>query len=322
MEEYALTPAATMTSGIRGLARFAEGARVRLAVAAALAAISTAAELVPFYAVYRAVDAVVRGEAVGGEAGDGLAGWAWAALAGVLVRYALFGLALYVSHLAAYDLLYRLRVRMAERLTRVPLGWFSDRRSGALKKVMADDVERLEIFLAHAVPDLAAAVTVGAATTAWLLGRDWRMGLAAVVVVPAAFACMARSLRRSNERVVGYHESMGAMNAGIVEHVRGLPVIKIFNRSSQSVAETEAAVREHARLRRRSRRRRAVPRRAAGDQRPAVLPGGRHRLRLPDGPAVRDVHQPVAPQLRREPGQRGVGGRHPRHRLERPPPAG
>jgi ATP-binding cassette, subfamily B, bacterial IrtA/YbtP len=245
MDDDALTPAATMTSGIRGLAQFAEGARVRLAVAAALAAVSTAAELVPFYAVYRAVDAVVRGQAM--EGGDGLAGWAWAALAGVLARYALFGLALYVSHLAAYDLLYRLRVRMAERLTRVPLGWFSDRRSGALKKVMADDVERLEIFLAHAVPDLAAAVTVGAATTVWLLARDWRMGLAAVVVVPAAFACMARSLRRSNERVVGYHESMGAMNAGIVEHVRGLPVIKIFNRSSQSVAETEAAVREHAR---------------------------------------------------------------------------
>jgi ATP-binding cassette subfamily B protein IrtA len=242
VDNDALTATPTMTSGIRALARFAHGARVRLGVAAALAAVSTAAELVPFYAVYRAVDAVVRGTAI-----DGLAGWAWAALAGVLVRYVLFGLALYVSHLAAYDLLYRLRVRMAERLASVPLGWFSDRRSGALKKVMADDVERLELFLAHAVPDLAAALTVGTATTVWLLARDWRMGLAAVVVVPVAFACMALSLRRSNERVVGYHESMGAMNAGIVEHVRGLPVVKIFNRSQQSVAETEAAVREHAR---------------------------------------------------------------------------
>jgi ATP-binding cassette, subfamily B, bacterial IrtA/YbtP len=159
----------------------------------------------------------------------------------------LFGLALYVSHLAAYDLLYRLRVRMAERLARVPLGWFSNRRSGALKKVMADDVERLEIFLAHAVPDLAAAMTVGGATTVWLLARDWRMGLAAVVLVPVAFGCMARSLRRSNERVVGYHTSMGAMNASVVEHVRGLPVVKVFNRTSHGVAETERAVREHAR---------------------------------------------------------------------------
>jgi ATP-binding cassette subfamily B protein len=231
-----------MTSGIRALARFARGARVRLAIAAVLAALSTAAELVPFYAVYRAVDAVV----VDGAAAE-LGGWAAASAGAIVARYVLFGLALYVSHLAAYDLLYRLRVRMAERLVRVPLGWFSDRRSGALKKVMADDVERLEIFLAHAVPDLAAATTVGGATTVWLLARDWRMGLAAVVVVPVAFACMARSLRRANERVVGYHESMAAMNATIVEHVRGLPVIKVFHRAGRSVAETERAVRDHAR---------------------------------------------------------------------------
>ena len=235
-------PPTSMTSGIRALARFARGARVRLGIAAGLAALSTAAELVPFYAVYRAVEAVV----VDGTAAE-LDGWAWAAAVAIVARYVLFGLALYVSHLAAYDLLYRLRVRMAERLVRVPLGWFSNRRSGALKKVMADDVERLEIFLAHAVPDLAAAVTVGGATTVWLLARDWRMGLAAVVVVPAAFACMAWSLRRSNERVVGYHESMAAMNAAVVEHVRGLPVIKVFNRAGRSVAETERAVRDHAR---------------------------------------------------------------------------
>jgi ATP-binding cassette subfamily B protein len=232
----------TITSGIVALARFAKGARVQLGLAAVLAAASTAAELLPFYAVYRALDAVVAGRPA-----DDLLVWAWVALGGSVARYVLFASASYVSHLAAYDLLYRLRVTMAERLARVPLGWFSRRRSGALKKVIADDVERLEVFLAHAVPDVAAAVTVGAATTVWLLVRDWRMGLSAVAVVPVAFACMARSLRRSDERVVGYHESMAAMNAAIVEHVRGLPVIKVFNPSGRPVAETDRAIREHAR---------------------------------------------------------------------------
>jgi ATP-binding cassette subfamily B protein len=97
------------------------------------------------------------------------------------------------------------------------------------------------------VPDLAAAATVGAATTAWLLVRDWRVGLAAIVVVPVAFACLAASLRRSDERVVGYHRSLGTMNAAVVEHVRGLPVVKVFNRTGDSVADTERAVRDHAR---------------------------------------------------------------------------
>jgi ATP-binding cassette subfamily B protein len=236
----------TLTSGIVGLARFAKGARGRLALAAALAALSTAAELVPFYALYRAVAALVESSSAAAAGGE-LTRWAWVALAGIVVRYVLFGLALYVSHLAAYDLLYRLRIRMAEHLARLPLGWFSRRRSGGLKKVMADDVERLELFLAHAVPDLAAAVTVSTATTVWLVARDGRMGLAAIVVVPAAFACLAWSLRRSNDRVVGYHRSMATMNAAIVEHVRGLPVVKVFNRSHERVADVDHAVAEHAR---------------------------------------------------------------------------
>jgi ATP-binding cassette subfamily B protein len=256
--EHSTASEPTLTSGIVGLARFARGARGRLALAAVLAALSTAAELLPFYALYRAVAALVDG-GVGGASGAGAASgadaavggelthWAWVALVGIGVRYVLFGLALYVSHLAAYDLLYRLRIRMAEHLARLPLGWFSRRRSGGLKKVMADDVERLELFLAHAVPDLASAVTVSTATTVWLLARDWRMGLAAIVVVPVAFACMARSLRRSNDRVVGYHQSMATMNAAIVEHVRGLPVVKVFNRSDERVADVDHAVRDHAR---------------------------------------------------------------------------
>jgi ATP-binding cassette subfamily B protein len=238
---------ATITSGVAALLPYAAGARGRLLAAAALAALAAAAELVPYYAVYRALDAVVQGRVGPGGDGGELVTWALLALAGVLGRHVLFGLAMFVSHLAAYDLLQRLRVRMAERLARVPLGWFSSRRSGELKKVMADDVERLELFLAHAVPDLAAAATVGAATTAWLLVRDWRVGLAAIVVVPVAFACMAASLRRSDERVVGYHRSLGTMNAAVVEHVRGLPVVKVFNRTGDSVADTERAVRDHAR---------------------------------------------------------------------------
>ena len=238
---------ATITSGVAALLPYAAGARGRLLAAATLAALAAAAELVPYYAVYRALDAVVQGRVGPGGDEGGLTSWALLALAGVIGRHVLFGLAMFVSHLAAYDLLQRLRVRMAERLARVPLGWFSSRRSGELKKVMADDVERLELFLAHAVPDLAAAATVGVATTAWLLVRDWRVGLAAIVVVPAAFACMAVSLRRSDERVVGYHRSLGAMNAAVVEHLRGLPVVKVFNRTGDSVADTERAVREHAR---------------------------------------------------------------------------
>lgn len=235
------TSSVTPTSGVRTLLPFARPARWRFALAGVLSALASLLGLVPFWSIYRTVDALVAGE----PARTDLDRWAVVAAVAIVGRFALYGLALFVSHMAAYEVLYGIRLGMAEHLTRVPLGEVTRRRSGEVKKVMGDDVERLEIFLAHAIPDVVAAAVTFVGVGAWLIAVDWRMGLGALVLVVPAFACMSVAMRRSGENMLVYQESLGQMNASVVELVRGMPVVRVFNRADDQVREAEDGVRRY-----------------------------------------------------------------------------
>ena len=51
-----------------------------------------------------------------------------------------------------------IRRRLLDKLARVPLGWFTQRGSGAVKKLIQDDTLSLHYLVTHAVSDAVAAV--------------------------------------------------------------------------------------------------------------------------------------------------------------------
>ncbi len=228
----------TMSSGFRTLLPYARPAAGRFGLAGALSAAASLLGLVPFWSIYRTVEALVSDDASRAD----LDRWALIALVAVVGRFALYGSALFVSHLAAYEVLYGIRMGMAEHLTRVPLGEVTRRRSGEVKKVMGDDVERLELFLAHAIPDVMAAAVTLVGAGAWLVWVDWRMGIGALVLVVPAFACMSVAMRRSSPHMAEYQESLAAMNASVVELVRGMPVVRVFNRADDQVRDATDSI--------------------------------------------------------------------------------
>lgn len=233
----------TMTSGIASLVPFARPVAGRLVGAAVVALVSTVLGLVPLWVVARAVALLVDDPG----AVDGLTGLAAVAVAAVIGRYALLGVSIGIAHQAAYDLLFRLRIRLAERLARLPLGYLTRRRSGEVKKVMADDVERLEVFLAHGLPDLASAAGTLAAIVVWTLVVDWRLGLATFALVPVALAAMALAVRRAAPNMGTYHDALARMNASVAELVRGMPVVRTFSRLDDPLASTADAVDDYVR---------------------------------------------------------------------------
>ncbi len=231
----------TMTSGIASLLPFAERAIPSFAASAGIAAAATLLGLAPYWVIYRSVDHVVRGDLAVGS----LYGLAALALAAIVLRHLLLGVSIYVAHVGAYRVLYEIRLALAEHLARVPLGYVTRRRSGEIKKVMGDDVERLELFLAHGIPDAIAAALTLLAMSAWMLWVDWRVGAAAIGMVVPAFACMSLAMRKAGTHMGDYQSSLAEMNAAIVELIRGMPVVKMFNRAADEVRGTETAIRRY-----------------------------------------------------------------------------
>lgn len=224
------------------LIRFARPQARRLTVAGLLAGVAGLLSIVPFWAIYRLVDEVSNGESTQRT----LAGLAAVTLSAIVARFVLFGAAMAISHAVAFQMLYDIRIGVAEHLAVVPLGEIRRRRSGELKKVIADDVERMELWLAHGIPDAVAGAVVAAVVPIWLFAVDWRMAIATLIVILPAFLVLVAGMKRMRPVMPSYQASMADMNASIVELVRGMPVVRVFNRTEAGVRDAEDAIARHS----------------------------------------------------------------------------
>ncbi len=170
--------------------------------------------------------------------------YAGLAVIAALAKHALFGLSTALAHGAAFGILYDLRIRLARKMASVPLGFFSRRKTGSLHKAMSEDVGGLEAFLAHMLPDAAAAFTIPVAAVIVMVVVDWRMALAALAAVPVAvgvqFAMLTGEARESYAR---YHEVTDATKRAVHGYLRGIHVVKAFGLGKRSFGELERAVR-------------------------------------------------------------------------------
>ena len=74
-------------------------------------------------------------------------------------RMVLLGLSGVLSHKGAYNALFRVRCMIIEKLAKVPLGYVSERRTGEIKTVLNENIEKLELCLAHNIPELVSYLT-------------------------------------------------------------------------------------------------------------------------------------------------------------------
>ena len=231
-------------ASLKLVGRFVKGSRFNLGVAIILATGSVAFELVPLWVVYRLVDAVIQGLA----SFEFFVTYAAIAAIATIIASLLLGSAMALSHFVAFDLLYKLRRAIALHMAKLPLGYFANRRSGDAKKLLIDDPEKLELIVAHGIPEGISALVTWFAVTVWLFLIDWRMAIVAVFLTPASFVLMAINMASASVWADRYQKASERMNASIVEFLAGMPVIKVFNRTGQSFAETSDAVHDYVEI--------------------------------------------------------------------------
>ncbi|MFS2225867.1 ABC transporter ATP-binding protein [Pantoea sp. B65] len=198
--------------------------------ALSLASLSVLLELIPYYLLWLAAS-VWQPDLLAADRLLQLAGWLALALA---LKYLLLSFAGYFSHLAAFRVLYQVRLRIARALTRLPLMQLAPYSSGSLRKIIINDVERLESFIAHHTVDLISALVSPLAAALFLFWLDWKMALAALITVPLALMAQKLFSRGMAERTRAYHRATEQLNNAIVEFVRGIPVMKAYRQTAQS----------------------------------------------------------------------------------------
>ena len=82
------------------------------------------------------------------------------------------------------------RLRLAERLRKLPLGFFGKRDLADLTETLKGDVNRMEHVWSHVLGYLYGAYLSTAVIAVCLLWYDWRLALACLWGVPVAFGLL------------------------------------------------------------------------------------------------------------------------------------
>lgn len=139
-----------------------------------------------------------------------------------------------VSHLGAFRLEQILRTDLSLHLSKVPLGYIISTGSGALKKVMQDDVSALHAFVADSVPMIAKSIVAPLSTLMILFIVDYRLALASIFVLVIGATVMSFAMKDSVEYRVKYEQSQSDINKAVVEFAQAMPVVRTFDDGSES----------------------------------------------------------------------------------------
>ena len=232
-----------MLEELKMLSGLAGQQRNKLIASCVLSVIGTALGLVPFVLIYLVMLELFK------PALDVDQAYIWKlviwSIAAILLRFGFMGLSGSLSHIAAYAILYDLRIKLAQKLGTLPLGYFNEKNTGNIKTAMNEHVENIELFIAHHLPDLTAAIVVPIFTAILLFVIDWRMALATLAVIPVALMAQGLMFKDYKPLMKGYNDALEKVNSAVIEYTQGIAVIKAFNQTVESFGKYKDSIEEY-----------------------------------------------------------------------------
>lgn len=180
--------------------------------------------------------------------------WGWVltvglgAIAAAVAEKLLFGLATGLSHAVAFGTQRDLRFELAEKLSRVPLGYTDEKSKGEIRTTLIDDIEILEDGMAHLVPEVSAAVIAPVITLIAMLLLDWRLALLIVLPIIIGAALLSLMMKRGEGPTRDYFILFSRMATASAEIADGLPTVRAFNQDEQATARARGVFAEMTRF--------------------------------------------------------------------------
>ncbi|WP_050354483.1 ABC transporter ATP-binding protein [Gottschalkia purinilytica] len=214
--------------------------RYWLILSVILSPISGLCTMVPYFGIYRLMDAVFSGTCTKEIVYQN----ALLVAVSVIVRFVLFGSSGIASHKGAYGALFRVRCMVVDHMSKVPLGALSERSTGDIKTVLNEDIEKLELFLAHNLPDLVCYLCGPIVIFIYLMTVNIPMALISLIPLILAAAVMGIMFRNIDEMMGRANRSISNLNSVMIEYISGMKLIKAYNMGSKSFQKYAGAIKE------------------------------------------------------------------------------
>ncbi len=217
--------------GIARLMELAGTQKAGMTAACTLSVLSSVCKIVPFFTIYKMLQTLIQCFTSGTAFAFADVRWLVAITAASAVLYGVFSYAsAMLSHGAAFDILYELRMKLMEKMGRISSGYYTSNSLGAIKKLLIEDVEQIEVFIAHSMCEVAAAIATPLLTIIVLFLVDWRLTLVSLLPILCSFVILGMALKKPDgaKHQQNMADAKSKMEGTIIEYIHGMSVIKIF----------------------------------------------------------------------------------------------
>lgn len=214
--------------------------KVWLLLAILLSFLSGLSTMVPYIGIYRLMDAAFLGTCTN----ELVMETALLISISVILRFVLFGCSGAASHKGAYGALFKVRCMVADHMAKVPLGALNERSTGDIKTVLNEDIEKLELFLAHNLPELVGYLVGPVSIFLYLMTVN--VPLAWISLIPLALAVLVMGVmfRNTDALMERASRSIRSLNSVMIEYISGMKQIKAYNMGSRSFRKFSDAIYE------------------------------------------------------------------------------
>lgn len=172
--------------------------------------------------------------------------WRAAAIIICVTLYAvLYVKGLVLSHRSAFNTLKNLRISLQGKLEKMPLGVIQEKGTGTIKKMFVEDIDAMELILAHTMPEGFANLSIPVIVIVSMFFVDWKLALLAMLALPLGMLAMSMMYQSGTSKMGDYYSSAQKMNNTIVEYINGMEVVKVFNRDGESYARYESDIKNY-----------------------------------------------------------------------------
>ena len=156
--------------------------------------------------------------------------WAGIALVACIALQCVFqNIADRLQSAAGFEIFADMRIKLGERLRKMPMGFFTEGNIGRISSVLSTDMNFIEENLMMVLADLMSYLFSAVIFLLFLFVLDWRLGLLGLLITGIVFAIgeamKKNTLMHSNER----QEASQQLTEAVIDFTEGMGIIKTYN---------------------------------------------------------------------------------------------
>ena len=145
-----------------------------------------------------------------------------------ILKEAFYYFTIKIAHEKAYNKLIELRLNIIKHLKKLSLGFFKEHSTGELTNIIQHDVEQVEVYLAHGLPEIMSAMVIPVIVLISMFTVDYRLAFAMLTGIPLMFLVkkFSQNIMKKNFQI--YFNQESKMQEELMEYVKNISVIKAF----------------------------------------------------------------------------------------------